>query len=352
MSSTLFPVKSKSGNEEEIKKLEGEIEALRCSTQLAIQQSFQDADRIRDEIYRELEKKRSLFEQIQEISESPLGQTEGEAVREIMDLISSHGSVGRRSQDSQVKTLLSSFTPDNFSSVSDSIPSNKQNFDEASKRRKSFNILDIGSLAGSILQPLIDKPSFNQPFKNQKLLLSSTWHGRTNRLHVQDEGEVEKTEPEPISKSLSSGNLDMLGSNKIHQIKEERSGLESELLNEIVSFEQLSKVAIEELDHILKEKSEMVEEIERKVRSQQTQIKHVQEAIERTKICLADSSLHVDFPNNEEKLEIGLGEDDKGQSLFSKSGLTKINQTTKKGLPKNSSFQSLTQLLQEGSIVE
>ena len=334
MSSTLFPVKNESGNEEEIKKLEGEIEALRCSTQQAIQQSFQDADRIRDEIQRELERKNSLAEQIQKIKESSLGETEAGTIEEIMNLIASNSSDRNSSQDSQIKAIFGPFSQDNYSVDFDSVPSNSQASPEGRTRKSFKQILDIGgSLAGSIFHPLIDKPtksSFNQTMRNQGTMLSSTWHGRIPKSRDRFEPFNQYKQTETVKKSISSGNLNMIGGTTLGPVKEERQGLESELHKEIIFFEQLSKVAIEELDRVLGEKNEKVEDLEHKVRSQQNQIKNVQEAIERTKTCLADSSLHVDFPINEEKFEMVLSKDDKIPRVFSKSGLTKVNQGTKK----------------------
>lgn len=302
MSSTIFPVEEKNYNKVGIKKLETEIEALRCSTQQAMQQSLIDANRIKHDIYNEVQKRDSFSIQIRQLNTSSLGHAETDDLNKIIELISSNISdrsmcdVTQDSSHFSSCSLTYSFTgPRNLHASSGSSGM-------MGKQRRSFrDLLELGgevctTLAGSFIQRRREKLLFNE-----QLASSSSWHGFTNIFEDNKKIQNKTTEAFSASKSKSAGFLNELGTSNYNHSMDEKKNIEKELINEIQNFEQLSLDTISALEEVLREKEEMLLELELKVKSQQSQLNRILEALERTKIVLRDSNLEVDFPGIQQK---------------------------------------------------
>lgn len=378
MSSTIFegPVKNK---HEKIKQLESEIEALRSSTQQAIQRSFEDADRIRDEIYNELEKTSRFSEDLRDIASNAGRNLDHNELREIMELISSNENEGDNHLNSN-SAILGSFSQkqdldfDTFTEITTKTTDtgntgntrNTGNTGMGMRKKSIKNLLDIGGGVYTTLTDTIRKP---QKCKKSDLMqlvdeleqqneppgLNASWHGN-RRFSLKG-----KEKAEGLIRAVSSGYLNNTAEVSVQkqkqkekekekerererekevtaQSQQEREALENKLLNEIVSFEDMSLVACDELNFVLKEKDDMVEELEKKLRAQQNQIKHIQNAIDRTSICLEDATFHVDFPekalgNNE------LKQDDVSVRVFLNKSASKGMQ----GMKRVTSFGAMAQ---------
>jgi len=312
MSSTIFPPKQKGKNNVKIKQLEAEIEALRSSTQQALEQSFDDANRIRDDIYDEVQKTNTLYDQIRQISITHVGINDADAINEIIQIIISGTG--------ETAVRRGSCPPELGSLQDNEINDDESNGIFSRRRTKSFkDLLDFGgevcsNIAGSIVQPK-KRPSLQDP------LNASSWHGLTNIFEGQSD--IEEIPP----RSKSSGFLNDLTKHEKSQYALERKTLESELINEIENFELLSIAATQDLKQVLREKDELILELELKIKSQKNQFNSINEAIERTKLCLLDSNLEVEFPTINETLNIDL-----------------IKVKKDNGLRKSGSFHSFLQL--------
>ena len=282
MNSTKYPCQKghKINEDEEISKLHCEIENLRACTKKALERSYEDYDRIRNEIHFELEKNHEYEQQMRRVKENHFSSCRQNEVKGISDLLKKH-VVGNDEIDVQQSLT------------------------------KHFRLLFATENNGGHFFQRIIIPGNHPDLKNNDLCnKKSTKTSRDTFFCFKKMNRLKVNMPKPTvaacHKWICRKNVEcrsfgpgLPSPNYPENIQKSsllmKEILVQELLNEIKYFQQSNKVTFNEFKKILKEKDILVENLEKKVEKQQVLIKNIHDDIEKVIKLVVERKIDNDF---------------------------------------------------------